>query len=136
MIIGNTDDGSTVFLPFDFSFAKTVRGRLANEVLLTIDARDFDRLYGRYSIWCQGSGPYAVLAYCGNELTISRWSSLAEAVTAKQQIDGSSCGGSCAKVHLIIFCDPENPEHTAARQRIEAYAREHPEAVRKGRSTS
>ena len=122
-------DGSSVHLPFDFDFGETIRGRLPNKAVLSIDDRDFDRRYGNHAVWTQGNGPYAVLAYCGSELTITRWKSLEEAVTAKRTIDNTGCGGSCAKAHMIIFCDPHDANHVAEQARIDQYVRDHPEAL-------
>jgi len=113
-------DGKLVSLPFGFKFARKIRGRLVNDITLKIDERDFDSLYGRHAVWVHGKGPYALLAYCG-ELTIQRYATVDDAVQAKRAIDGGGCGGSCAKVHLIIYCDPANTEHEEEQVRIREY---------------
>jgi hypothetical protein len=122
MIITQGPDGENVILPMDFEFAELVRGRLPDEVVLTIDERDFDELYGQHAEWVHGAGPYASLAYCG-VLTIERYATLESAVKAKRAIDWSGCGGSCARAHLIVYCDAANPEHAAEQQRIAAFLR-------------
>ena len=117
MIFSTYYDGKLVSLPLDFEFARPVRGRLSNHVALTIDERDFDRLFGEQAEWIHGKGPYATLAYC-RLLTIQRHKSVEDAINAKRAIDGGGCGGGCARVHLIIHCDPTNSEHEAEQQRI------------------
>jgi hypothetical protein len=123
-IASHPDTGERVDLPMDFEFARTVKGRLPNDVTLTIDERKFDKLFGRFAAWVTGSGPYVSLAYCA-ELTIQRYATLEDAITAKRTIDSIGCGGGCAKVHLIVYCDPANSEHEAQQQRIREYIAQH-----------
>lgn len=104
--------GRLVKLPDNFKHKKTVRGRIPNEVMLTIDDCDFQRLLGEHAEWVMGEGPYCSVAYC-RVLTVARYATLEDAIKGKRTIDSTGCGGCCHKGHMLMFCDPANPETTA-----------------------
>jgi hypothetical protein len=115
-------EGKWVTVPFDdYPAPSPHQSKLSNDVALTFDEADFKSRFGNHAIWVTGKGEYAVLAYCGGELTITRWPTLEQAVTAKRTIDGGGCGGGCAKVHLIMHFDPANPGDAANRKAVEDY---------------
>jgi hypothetical protein len=129
-IIFDDKRNRTIEIPWEVEFPKSPhREQLPDEVHLSFDERRFKRNFGDHALWVSGKGEYAVLAYCGDALTITRWPTLEEAVAAKRRIDGTGCGGRCVGVHLIMRFDATNPEHAAEQAVIEDYAATHPEAV-------
>src|SRR5262245_38165787 len=118
-------DGELVTLPFDFDWPPTIEGRFPNKPMLKMDEARFKRAFGDHAVWTQGKGPFAVMAYCGGDLTITRWPTLREAVIAKSAIDGGGCGGRCCKVHVIVEFDPDNGAKAREHAAIAKYLAEH-----------
>jgi hypothetical protein len=65
-------EGESYTLPFDFDRPDPVLGRFPDGIVLTMDESKFEASFGKHAIWTHGKGPFAVLAYCGGELTITR----------------------------------------------------------------
>lgn len=57
--------------------------------------------WGEEAEWITGDGQYALLAWC-RVLTVTLWSTRAEAEEQKRFIDEYACGGLCTKNHEII----------------------------------
>jgi hypothetical protein len=120
-------EGERYLLPMGAGvFESEIGGRFPNEPMLAMDEAAFSRRFGEWAIWGQeGIGPFAVLAFCGGELTITRWDTLDAAVKAKRAIDGCGCGGQCAKVHVIVTVDADNPRQAKEKEAIRAYIEKH-----------
>jgi hypothetical protein len=109
-------------IPFDkYPDVESVDGRLPDHPVLTMDEDKFARCIRRHAIWCQGKGEFALLAYCGDELTITRWDNLEEAIQRKHMIDSTGCGGRCCRVHIIVQVDRMNPRAAKFQQAISEY---------------
>ncbi len=59
------------------------------------------RRWGKKAAWIHGDGQYALLAHC-RVLTVTLWSTSAEAGESKREIDRYACGGLCTGAHEII----------------------------------
>jgi hypothetical protein len=59
------------------------------------------RRWGNKAAWIQGKGQFALLAWC-RVLTVTLWSTKAEAEVQKMEIDRTACGGLCTGNHEII----------------------------------
>lgn len=115
-------DGEFVTMPFGEGWdVPTLEGRFPNRVMLRMDEDHFKRGFEKHAIWAHGKGKYATLAYCGGELTIERHKTLRQAIHAKRTIDGSGCGGGCAKVHVIAYVDPTNSRRARQLENVRRY---------------
>lgn len=114
--------GQWYSLPFDFECPDDTPCTMPNEVTVTIDEREFGRLFAD-AVWIDGAGPYLVLAYCRG-LTVSRHSTLEAAIRSKRTIDHSGCGGLCIGVHLIGYADPADGHYAAREQAVARYIAE------------
>jgi hypothetical protein len=109
-------------IPFDkYPNVESIDGRLPDHPVLVMDEDKFARCIRKHAIWCQGKGEFALLAYCGNELTITQWDTLEKAVQSKHMIDSSGCGGRCCRVHMIVQVDPMNSREAKHRRLIAEY---------------
>ena len=60
------------------------------------------RLWGKKAEWIIGDGSFALLAPC-RALTVTLWTSRAEAEESKTVIDETACGGLCTpQLHEIV----------------------------------
>jgi hypothetical protein len=59
------------------------------------------RKWGRKAASIQGTGRYALLAWC-RTLTVTLWDDLEEAEARKGIIDRGGCGGRCVGHHEIV----------------------------------
>ena len=59
--------------------------------------------WGKDALWIHGEGPFALLAPCGQGLTISLWPSLTDALIARTDIDIAGCGGACDPIFHEIW---------------------------------
>lgn len=59
--------------------------------------------WGKEAAWITGNGQFALLAWC-RVLTVTLWSTRAEAEAQKEVIDRTACGGGCfgSSAHEII----------------------------------
>jgi hypothetical protein len=57
----------------------------------------------RRVLWVQGSGPYATISWCGaaNDVTVTLYSNLSEALVALKQINRMGCSGRCTHSHQV-----------------------------------
>ena len=115
--------GRFITLPWDFKFPPEMGGRLPDKVLIKFDECNFAHFFGNQAAWTSGKGPYLLLAYC-RQLTITRHATLAGAIEWKRTIDSSSCGGTCAMMHVIAFCDPKNGFKATRQKAIDKYIKE------------
>jgi hypothetical protein len=59
-------------------------------------------IWGRRAAWVEGSGPFAVVAWC-DPLTVTLWPDLERAQRAFTNLDSSiGCGSSCVGDHELI----------------------------------
>jgi len=115
-------EGEDVEIPFDVDWiVDKVDGRLPDDVVLTMDKKQFDQL-AKQAEWTAGFGNYATLAYCRG-LTIIKHQTKAEAIEAKRCIDYTGCGGACCRVHLIVEIDPLNSRRQRELENIRRYMR-------------
>lgn len=58
----------------------------------------------RRVLWVQGSGPYAVISWCGGcrDVTVTLHVNPAKAAEAMRQINRLGCGGRCHKSHEVV----------------------------------
>lgn len=59
------------------------------------------RRWGKEAEWITGNGQFALLAWC-RVLTVTLWSTMAEAEENKKFIDEMACGGGCTRNHEIV----------------------------------
>lgn len=59
------------------------------------------RRWGKEAEWITGNGQFALLAWC-KVLTVTLWSTTAEAEENKKFIDEMACGGGCTRNHEIV----------------------------------
>jgi len=59
------------------------------------------RRWGKKAAWIHGDGQFALLAWC-RVLTVTLWSTMAEAEENKRFIDTMACGGGCTRNHEIV----------------------------------
>ncbi len=67
-------------------------------------ARALSWAKGRYNKWIEieGDGPYAVVAPCGDEVTVSLHATDEAANVVKMHIDETACGGRCDKTQHVL----------------------------------
>jgi hypothetical protein len=109
-------------IPLDqYPDVEPIDGRLPDHPVLVMDEDKFACCMRKHAVWCQGEGEFALLAYCGDELTITRWGNLEEAIQSKHMIDSSGCGGRCCRVHIIVQVDRMNSREARRQQLIDEY---------------
>lgn len=55
--------------------------------------------------WTCGSGPYAVVTWCNNSVSVSRHELLADALVTLARVDRLGCGSRCGRDHRIVHLD-------------------------------